>query len=69
MTMVDVVLVVVIAGIIVAASWYVIKAKKSGAKCIGCPVSKCCSHHNRNTASPCSCQGCHTKGSCHGTKQ
>ena len=38
--------------IIGAASWYIIRAKKRGQKCIGCPDSKACSGN-------CSaCSGC-----------
>jgi hypothetical protein len=33
----------VIVLIIVGAAWYVIKAKKSGRKCIGCPAAGGCS--------------------------
>ena len=39
--------------IIGAALWYIIRAKKHGQKCIGCPDSKACSGN-------CSaCSGCH----------
>lgn len=43
----------IIAAIVLAAAFYVYKAKKSGKKCIGCPDSGC---------SGC-CSGCH---GCHG---
>lgn len=47
-------IVVVILGVAIA---YIIKAKKSGAKCIGCPTSgSCCDHGNKNHTG-CSC-GC-----------
>lgn len=39
----------IIAAIVLAAAFYVYKAKKSGKKCIGCPDSGGCS----------GCQGCH----------
>lgn len=44
----------IIAAIVLAAAFYVYKAKKSGKKCIGCPdsggCSGCCS----------GCHGCHS---------
>ena len=39
----DIVIIAVIAAILGLAALYVYKAKKSGAKCIGCPMSKQCS--------------------------
>lgn len=58
------IIVAVLAIIIGAALAYVIKAKKSGAKCIGCPDSKTCA--SKNTSSGCSgncscCSGCSTE--------
>ena len=53
----------IIAGIVVlligAAIAYIVKAKKSGVKCIGCPNSGC-SHSNTSSG----CSGC--SGSCSG---
>lgn len=50
--MMDFILIAVILLIVAAAAGYVIKAKKSGAKCIGCPVEGgCCSHHQSHTGS------------------
>ena len=46
--MTDVIVIVVLAVILGAAVRYIYKAKKSGAKCIGCPVSACSG----------SCSGC-----------
>ena len=40
--MTDIVVVAVIVAIIAGASFYIYKAKKNGAKCIGCPHSKEC---------------------------
>ena len=55
--MMDFILIAVILLIVAAAEGYVIKAKKSGAKCIGCPVEGgCCSHHQSHTGS--CCHGC-----------
>lgn len=60
--MTDIILAAVLGGIILAAAWYVIKAKRSGAKCIGCPSGGCCSH-TQGEPSPCSggCCGCHSE--------
>ena len=44
---IDIVILAVIAGIIVLAALYVIKAKKNGRKCVGCPHSgSCCGSCN-----------------------
>jgi len=53
MNPIDFVIIGVIALIIGGAVAYIIKAKKSGKKCIGCPDSSSCSGH----CSSCSC-GC-----------
>ena len=53
MNLADMIVIAVIVLIIGAASAYIIKAKKSGKKCIGCPDSATC---NRNCAG-CGC-GC-----------
>ena len=50
--MTDYIIMAVIALIIGGAVWYVIKAKKSGKKCIGCPDG-CC--HCKQDGSACSC--------------
>ena len=50
--MADLVIVAVVGAVIAAAGGYVYKAKKSGAKCIGCPASKSC-----GGAQSCSCCG------------
>nr|MBE6545625.1 FeoB-associated Cys-rich membrane protein [Oscillospiraceae bacterium] len=50
---VDYIIIAIVAIIVFAATAYIIKAKRSGQKCIGCPDSKTCSGH---------CQGCN--GSC-----
>ncbi len=38
----NVVIIVVLAGIIGAVIWYLIRAKKRGEHCIGCPYAKQC---------------------------
>ena len=51
----DIIAIIVILLIVGAATAYIIKAKKSGRKCIGCPDSKTCS------GSCASCGGCHAE--------
>ena len=53
MTIGEIIAVVAALLIIVSAVIYIIKAKKSGQKCIGCPYSKTCS----SSKGGCSC-GC-----------
>lgn len=55
----DIIIAVVILIIVGAAVIYIRKAKKSGAKCIGCPAGGNCSHSD-NKSSECSC-GCGNK--------
>lgn len=38
----DIIIIAIAAAIIAAAAFYVIRAKKRGAHCIGCPNSKQC---------------------------
>ncbi len=52
--MTDIVLMAVIGAIVIAAARYVIKAKRRGAKCIGCPEG-CCPHKAGETSHCCSC--------------
>lgn len=59
--MVDAIIVVVILLIIGAAIAYIIKSKKSGVKCIGCPAAgNCSSKNNKSSECSCGCSGCHT---------
>ena len=44
--MVDIIIVAIILAILGGAAFYIYKAKKSGAKCIGCPDSKTCGSCN-----------------------
>lgn len=56
----DLIVIAVIVLIIGAASAYIIKAKKSGKKCIGCPNSGICSQanaKNKQNEGSCCC-GC-----------
>ncbi len=52
------IIVAVIAVIVGAALAYVIKAKKSGAKCIGCPDSKTCASKNASSGCSGNCNCC-----------
>jgi len=56
----DIIAVAVIVIIVGAAIAYIIKAKKSGKKCIGCPDSCSCSSKNKNDQGCCGC-GCASK--------
>jgi hypothetical protein len=42
MTIIDFIILGVIAAILGLAAWYLYKEKKSGKKCIGCPHSAAC---------------------------
>ncbi len=59
MTMADIIAIAVILLIIGGAAAYIIKAKKSGKKCIGCPDS--CSCASKKGGAGCGC--CNTKDS------
>lgn len=45
MTAADVIIILILLAVVGLATAYIIKEKKRGAKCIGCPYSKTCSHH------------------------
>lgn len=49
MKLADIIVIAIIVFIIGAASAYIIKAKKSGKKCIGCPDSCSCSKSGTKT--------------------
>lgn len=51
----EVIVIAIIALIIFGAVMYIVKAKKSGQKCIGCPYSKTCNKNDSNSGSCCSC--------------
>ena len=57
--MTDFIIIVVLALILGGAIAYIVKAKKSGAKCIGCPMSKQCGSKNQE-GTGCSC-GTHSE--------
>ncbi|MBQ8814682.1 MAG: FeoB-associated Cys-rich membrane protein [Lachnospiraceae bacterium] len=55
----DLILVAVLVLIIGAAVVYIIKEKKRGVKCIGCPAAAECASRNSGAVSACSgCGGC-----------
>jgi hypothetical protein len=53
-------IILILAAVLGGAAWYIYKAKKSGAKCIGCPNSGSCG------SGGCSgnCSGCSGNCSC-----
>lgn len=55
--MANAIAVIVILAIVALAARYVIKAKKSGRKCIGCPDGGCCSGKENGGC----CCGCSDK--------
>lgn len=54
----DIVAIVVIVLVIGAASAYIIKAKKSGKKCIGCPDSCSCNAKKKQNGGEGTCGAC-----------
>ncbi len=54
----DIIAIAVIILVIGGAAAYIIKAKKSGRKCIGCPESSSCGAKNRCKGCPGACSGC-----------
>lgn len=63
--MADIILLAVIAIVVGIAANYIVKEKKKGVKCIGCPNSGTCSHtHHEEHHCGGNCSGgcgCHTK--------
>ena len=60
MKLADIIVIAVIVLIIDAALVYIIKAKKSGKKCIGCPYGDSCSSKKASGEGSCSCGCGHT---------
>lgn len=52
------IIIAVLAIIIGAAIIYIIKSKKSGVKCIGCPSGATCAHKCKESSNCASCCGC-----------
>ncbi len=48
------IIIAILLAVIGLAAWYVIRSKKRGRKCIGCPEG-CCSAKNDGTACCCGC--------------
>ena len=65
MELIDYIIIGVIVLIVGGAVAYIIRAKKSGQKCIGCPESKTCGKRQFKCGSDCSACG----GSCPGKAQ
>jgi len=66
MGLTDIIVIAIIILIVGGATAYIIRAKKRGQKCIGCPDSKACASNSKNGNSTCSgscssCCGCHEK--------
>lgn len=51
------IIIAVIVLILALAIGYIVKAKKSGAKCVGCPSAKECSSKNNTGGCGCGCGG------------
>lgn len=63
---IDIIILFIIAAIVGAAIAYIVRAKKKGTKCIGCPAGDCCSMKKGKSSSKteaedsgCGC-GCHS---------
>lgn len=56
--MVDIIITAILVVMIGAAVRYLVKARQSGAPCIGCPAGCSCSQKSNGTSSACGC-GCH----------
>lgn len=63
----DIIVVMIILAVVGAAITYIVKAKKKGVKCIGCPASGCCSaskmaaeKYSSSERTECGC-GCHSE--------
>lgn len=60
MELIDYIVLGIIALVIGGAVAYIIKAKKSGKKCIGCPDSGACASASKCGGACSSCCNCHT---------
>lgn len=54
----DIIVILILVAIVGGALHYIVKAKKSGIKCIGCPSSKTCSSNKNSTTNESSCCSC-----------
>ena len=53
--MTDLIIIAIVAVIVIAASRYIYKAKKSGAKCIGCSAGECSCASSASSSCCCGC--------------
>ena len=51
--MANLIVVVILAAMLIGASWYIYTAKKSGKKCIGCPDGGACAMSKNGGACNC----------------
>ena len=49
--MIDIIIIGIVLVVVGGAIWYIVKAKKNGAKCIGCPASGNCGKRGCNCKS------------------
>ena len=63
---IDIIVIAIIVLIIGGASAYIIKAKKSGKKCIGCPDGCSCNTKSKNESSGNTCASCSSCSCCSG---
>ncbi len=61
---VNILLALVLIAIVTFAVIYIVKSKKRGLKCIGCPDSASCAAKDNITSCCCGCSGCPSKGEC-----
>lgn len=54
--MADLIIGIVLLFVVGAAIRYIVKAKKNGAKCIGCPADGACSRKSGGAGCSCGCQ-------------
>lgn len=56
--MADLIIVLILLALIGAAVRYIVKAKKNGVKCIGCPDGAACSRRQAGSCGGCEAGGC-----------
>ena len=66
MELIDIIVIAIIVLIIGGASAYIIKAKKSGKKCIGCPDSCSCNTNKKAEKGGSFCSSCSSCSCCSG---
>lgn len=62
--MTDFIIIAILVVIIGSATAYIMKAKKRGVKCIGCPEGSSCAHKSSEASSGCGCGGCGCDSGC-----